>query len=155
MKRIFKDLFFILAFAVYWESISSEFWIYDARISKFSLFGAFPAVMILLWYVVFVLSLTLSEGVFKSVTKQDSIPVFDKNLYVFDILAFGLIGMTFEGLLNVFGLLQYSPDLDWTAVPVLRLPINTITGYFGIGMFVPTTLRAFRNLSNDVNADSE
>lgn len=145
MKTAFKDILFILVFAVYWESISQEFWVYDERISRLSLFEAFPAVMILFWLAVFAFSLILSESVYKSVSKSNSIPVFDKTLYVFDILSFGLFGMAFEVILNTLGLVHYSPDLYWTTVPLIHLPINTIAGYFGIGMFVPSTLRTFRN----------
>lgn len=145
IKRALKDTLFVFAFAVYWEFISTEFWIYDARISRPSFFGGFPLLMILFWLIVFFASLGLSENLYKSVFKRNVIPVFDKALYIFDIITFGVIGTVFEAVLSGLGLVSYSPDLYWTTVPLIHLPINAIAGYFGIGMFVPPTLRSFRN----------
>ena len=143
-KKILKTAFFILFFAVYWESISREFWDYSATIQEITVFRTFPIIMIAFWMAVFSVSLCISEYLFKKIFHAGTIPVFDKKLYILEIFTFGIVGMAFEALLGVLGLLEYNQVLRWTIVPLINIPINSVAGYFGIGMFVPSTLRVFR-----------
>jgi len=144
-KHIIIDIIFILIYAIYWESISTEFWIYDRRIYGYFIFNRFPLSLLVFWAFVFFISLYISETLYKKLTKKTEIPLFDKKLYLLDIIAFGLMGTILEALTYRWNWFEYGVNLHWTFVPIINLPINAIMGYFGIGALIPTTVRFYRS----------
>jgi len=144
-KHIIINIIFILIFAIYWESISTEFWVYNKKILGDFIFNRFPTYLLFYWTGVFSISLYISETLYKKLTQKTEIPLFDKTLYLLDIIAFGVIGTLPEALSYRFKWFEYSADLHWTFVPLVNLPINAIMGYFGIGALIPTTIRFYRS----------
>jgi len=144
-KHIIINIIFILVFAIYWESISTEFWVYNKKILGDFVFNRFPTYLLFYWMGIFSISLYISETLYKKLTQKTEIPVFDKKLYLLDIIIFGVIGTIPEALSYRFNWFEYSADLHWTFIPIIHLPINAIMGYFGIGALIPTTVRFYRS----------
>ena len=144
-KHIIINIIFIFIYAIYWESISTEFWVYNKKILGDFIFNRFPTYLLFYWMGIFSISLYISETLYKKLTQKTEIPIFDKKLYLLDIIAFGVIGTIPEALSYRFNWFEYSADLHWTFIPIINLPINAIMGYFGIGMFIPTTIRFYRS----------
>jgi len=143
-KHIILNVIFILLFSIYWESISTEFWVYNRERMGIFLLNHLPVIVLLYWMFVFFVSLFVSEKLYQIITGKQEIPLFDKKLYVLDIISFGIIGTILEALFHTLNWFEYNADLHWSLLPLINLPFNAIAGYFGVGMFIPTTMRYYR-----------
>jgi len=143
-KIYFSDIIIALIFGIIWESLSTDFWSYHIKIAEWSFLNIFPVIMILFWMIVLLLSLFISESLYKTFFHQTKIPIFEKRLYLIDILCFGIIGTLLELTLYSLGGFEYNQELRWRMFPLLNLPNNAVVGYFGIGIFIPTMIRYYR-----------
>lgn len=146
-KIYFSDIIIAFIFGVMWESLSTDFWSYNIKIAEWSFFNVFPIIMILFWIIVLLLSLFISESLYKTIFHKNNIPIFDKRLYLIDILCFGIIGTFLELILYSLGGFDYNQELRWRFFPMIGLPNNAVVGYFGIGIYVPTMIRYYRRSS--------
>jgi len=135
------ELLLGLGFGALWERLFFDFWTYSPE--RFGIFVApnLPLAMIGYWAALFIGSMALGEAAARAIPLP--VPPPWRQL-LWDVVAFAAVGIAMESVGLHLGLWQYNAGLSLGVVPLLRVSTFAALGYVAIGVFIPTSLRHWR-----------
>jgi hypothetical protein len=126
---------------VFWEISTEPLWDYHFRVT---FYRDIPVAVICGWMVMLTLITFVAKKMYCAVLGLREIRTRDKRIFIFDIIAAGLIALPMETAGAKLGVWTYRQDLlqwHWGLIPFLNMPWEIMFGYSLLMLVVPTFVR--------------
>ena len=126
------------------EFSTEPLWTYHFR---FTIYKDVAPSIVLGWGVLFTLTIAFSEKLYRTYFHVRRIPINDRRLFLFDVVAACLIAFPMETLGLKSGVWDYNMKVlnwHWGTVPFFQMPLEALFGYALLMTIAPTFVRHWR-----------